>query len=96
MTNKYTIEVSAVFKKCRRRLVKRGYDMKRLEKTIDLLASGNPMPANFQDHALHGKYKGCRECHVDGAGDWLLIYVIKESRLILLLSETGTHADLFE
>ena len=36
--NKYTLEYSARFRKTRRALIKRGYDMSKLEHTIDLLA----------------------------------------------------------
>ena len=83
------------FRRSVRMAAKRGYDLSKLERTIDLLASGNPMPANYQDHALLGNYKGYRECHVDGFGDWLLIYKKDKDKLILVLTATGTHADLF-
>ena len=79
-----------------RSIAKRGYDMSKLERTIDLLASGQPTPPNYQDHPLKGNYIGYRECHVDGAGDWLLIYKKDNNLLILVLTATGTHADLFE
>ena len=83
------------FRRSVRLVAKRGYDLSKLERTIDLLASGKPMPANFQDHALIGNYKGYRECHIDGSGDWLLIYMKDNNKLILVLTATGTHADLF-
>ena len=93
----YDIDRSAKsFRRSVRTVAKRGYNMSKLEKTIDLLAGGKPMPPNYQDHALKGNYKDYRECHVDGAGDWLLIYKKDENRLILVLTATGTHADLFE
>ena len=84
------------FRRSVRIAAKRGYDISKLEVTIDLLASGNPMPPNYQDHALRGNYVGYRECHIDGAGDWLLIYKKNVEMLILVLTATGTHADLFE
>jgi len=93
----YDIDRSAKsFRRSVRAIAKRGYNLSKLENTIDLLASGKPMPANYQDHALKGNFKGYRECHVDGAGDWLLIYKKDENKLILVLTATGTHADLFE
>ena len=94
--NKYTPDYSTKFRRNRRNLIKRGYDMSKLETTIDLLLSGNPMPAKYQDHSLLGNYAGYRECHVDGAGDWLLIYKRHNDKLILVFTATGTHADLFE
>jgi mRNA interferase YafQ len=42
--------------------------MSKLENAVDLLLSGKSMPPNYRDHPLKGKYKGYRECHVDGAG----------------------------
>ena len=36
---------------------------------------------------------GHRECHVQP--DWLLIYYVDDERLVLTLTRTGTHADLF-
>ena len=84
------------FRRSVRKVEKRGYIMSKLAHTIDLLASGEPMPPNYRDHPLKGNYKGLRECHVDGAGDWLLIYKKDDERIVLVLTETGTHADLFE
>ena len=84
------------FKKNRRLLVKRGYDMSKLESTIDILLSGNDIPAKYRDHPLKGNYKDYRECHVDGEGDWLIIYRKYKDKLILVLTATGTHSDLFE
>jgi len=94
---KYTVDRSAKkFRRNVRKMEKRGYDMGKLESTIRLLASGGPMSPKYRDHALKGNYAGCRECHIDGLGDWLLIYRKFEDNLILLLTETGTHADLLE
>ncbi|MCL2188921.1 MAG: type II toxin-antitoxin system YafQ family toxin [Defluviitaleaceae bacterium] len=93
---KYTPDYTTKYRRNRRRLIKRGYDMSKLDNTIILLLSGNPLPPNYKDHALKGNYITYRECHVGGEGDWLLIYKIDNQRLILALTETGTHADLFE
>jgi len=70
--------------------------MLKLDKTITLLISGEPLPPHFRDHPLKGNFKGERECHVDGLPDWLLTYRKDKNRLILLLTGTGTHTDLFE
>ena len=43
--------------------------------------------------SLSGDYIGCRECHI--TPDWLLIYEIKNDELVLCLTRTGTHSDLF-
>ena len=93
---KYTADYTTKFRRNRRNLIKRGYNMSELEDTIDLLLSGKPMPAIYRDHALKGSLSGYRECHVSGLGDWLLIYRKYEEKLILVFTGTGTHADLFE
>ena len=81
------------FKKDYKRIVKRGYNIALLENVIRMLADGETLPAKYRDHALTGNYSGYRECHI--TPDWLLIYEVRESELILVLSRTGTHSDLF-
>jgi mRNA interferase YafQ len=81
------------FKKDYKRIVKRGYDIALLENVIRMLADGETLPAKYRDHTLTGNYSGFRECHI--TPDWLLIYEVRESELILVLSRTGTHSDLF-
>jgi len=90
---KYTIKTSSLFKKDYKTAIKRGYDIALLLEVIGMLANGDTLPEKYQDHALKGKYMGYRECHI--TPDWLLIYKIEESLLILALTRTGTHSDLF-
>lgn len=72
---------------------RRGYDISLLRQVVKQLAAGKPLPPKNRDHPLEGEYVGKRECHI--APDWLLIYSVKESSLILILMRTGTHSDLF-
>ena len=67
--------------------------MSLLTGVIKLLAAGETLPKKFKDHDLSGDYIGCRECHI--TPDWLLVYRINQDKLILVLSRTGTHSDLF-
>ena len=90
---KYQIEMSTRFKKDYKLAQKRGYDISLLKEVIDILASGEQLPEKNVDHPLVGDYKGCRECHIQP--DWLLIYRIEKDLLILGLTRTGTHSDLF-
>lgn len=90
---KYTIEISSKFKKDYKLAKKRGYNMALLQEVVDLLASGETLPDKYRDHSLTGDYDGYRECHV--LPDWLLIYRIENDLLILGLTRTGTHSDLF-
>lgn len=88
-----TIKYQAAFKKDYKRIVKRGYDMRLLEKVIELLANQKPLPEKNRDYQLSGDYAGCRECHI--TPDWLLIYEVADEELILYLTRTGSHSDLF-
>ncbi len=88
-----TIKYQTAFKKDYKRIKKRGYDTRRLERVVGMLASGQELPAEYKDHSLIGVYKGCRECHI--APDWLLVYEIRETELLLLLTRTGSHSDIF-
>lgn len=88
-----TIKYQSAFKKDYKRIVKRGYDIRLLEEVISILANQDPLPEKFRDHSLLGKYAGCRECHI--TPDWLLIYEIDGNELILYLTRTGSHSDLF-
>ena len=87
------IKYHSTFKKDYKKIVKRGYDVKLLEDIIKKLAGGETLPERNRDHNLSGDYSGCRECHI--TPDWLLIYEIYNGELILYLTRTGTHSDLF-
>lgn len=81
------------FKKDYKRAMRRGYDPELLETVVTLLCQQKPLPEKYRDHALTGNYTGYRECHI--TPDWLLIYKISQNHLILTLTRTGTHSDLF-
>ncbi len=72
---------------------KRGYDMRLLDEIVVKLQNKEPLPEKNRDHDLSGEYAGFRECHIQP--DWLLVYRIDNDELILFLSRTGTHSDLF-
>ena len=88
-----TIKYQTAFKKDYKRIVRRGYDVRLLEKVIGLLVDQKPLPEQYRDHNLTGNYAGCRECHI--TPDWLLIYEVDGNELILYLTRTGSHSDLF-
>lgn len=89
----YKIVATGRFKKDLKLANKRGYNLSLLSEVVDMLASGEPLPLKYKDHSLIGDYAGCRECHI--TPDWLLIYEIEEEEIILYLTRTGTHSDLF-
>ena len=88
-----TIRYQSAFKKDYKRIIKRGYNTLLLEEVIRILSSGKSLPKKYLDHELSGNYSGFRECHI--TPDWLLIYSINDSELILYLTRTGSHSDLF-
>ena len=87
------IRVHRLFKKDLKRLERRGYNLDLLRTTVSFLAEQKTLPEKYKDHRLTGDYTGYRECHI--TPDWLLVYRIDRDQLILVLTRTGTHSDLF-
>jgi mRNA interferase YafQ len=88
-----TIRYSSQFRKDYKIIKKRGYDTRLFEEAVGILSVEQSLPSKYRDHALTGDYTGHRECHI--TPDWLLIYKIQDNQLILELTRTGTHSDLF-
>lgn len=89
----YKIVYTNRMKKDAKLMKKRGKDMGKLVDVLSLLASGDPLPAQYKDHSLTGNLHDFRECHIEP--DWLLMYQTYEDILILSATATGSHADLF-
>ena len=83
---------AAKFRKDVERVRRRGKDLSKLRKAIELLAAGDQLPTSYRDHALKGEFHGFRDCHLEP--DWLLIYA--QTKQTLQLVRTGTHSDLFD
>lgn len=90
---KYTVKVTTQFRKDYKQAMKRGLNIALLDQVIEKLALGIPLPENNRDHALSGIWSRHRECHIPP--DWLLIYRKEAAVLVLTLTRTGTHSDLF-
>ncbi len=90
---KYEIKFSNQFKKDIKLAKKQGKDIEKLFLAVDILASGGKLDPKYRDHELTGNYKGFRECHIEP--DFLLIYGISNNTLVLVLSRTGSHSELF-
>ncbi len=89
----YEVKPTSRFKRDLKYFQRRGYDMRLLTAVIQTLASGEPLTEKHNDHALSGVWSRHRECHV--TPDWLLIYKVEDDILVLTLTRTGTHSDLF-
>ena len=90
---KYHVRPTKKFQKDLKRVQRRGYDLSLLTEILKKLANGESLPEKNRDHLLTGNFSGCRECHI--TPDWLLVYEIYEEELLLYLTRTGTHSDLF-
>lgn len=91
---KYEVKFTSAMKKDMKKVEKRHYDLSLFAEIVGKLANALPLDEKYYDHELEGNWKNHRECHIKP--DWLLIYQIKDDVLILELSRTGTHADLFK
>lgn len=80
------------FKKDFRRMTSRDKDEDKLWDIVDKLLKDESLPKRCKDHALYGKWKNRRDCHIEP--DWLLIYCKDKHNLIL--ERTGTHSDLYK
>ena len=90
---KYSLQATSKFKKNYKQMQKRGLKKEELQKVVELLRNGEKLDIKHKDHALKGKFKKYRECHINP--DWLLVYEIRDDILVLTLIDTGSHADLF-
>lgn len=90
----YIVKYTTRFKKDYKLAKRRGLNIQLLQEIVKKLASGEALDESHKDHGLSGKWEGYRECHIQP--DWLLIYHINKNVLVLTLSRTGTHSDLFQ
>jgi len=86
-------ELSNQFKRDYDLLIRRGYDISKLDTVVLILLKQNPLEPQHRDHPLKGRWYGYRGCHV--ADDWVLVYKVDNDRLKLMLSRTGTHVDIY-
>ena len=82
---------SSQFKKDVKRMERRGKNLAKLKRILDLLIDGKLLPSEYKDHPLRGEFAGSRDCHLEP--DWVLIYTLEENHV--RFERTGTHSDLF-
>lgn len=90
---RYEIKNTTQFKKDYKLARRRGLNMDLLKDVVTRFANGEPLDPRHKDHPLSGEWSGHRECHIQP--DWLLIYRYENDILVLALTRTGTHSDLF-
>ena len=86
------IRPTSRFKKDFKRATKQGRDLKKLGAVLKTLLIPRPLPAEFKDHKLKGKWSDFRECHIEP--DWLLVYTITDFEL--RPARLGSHTELFD
>ena len=84
---------SGKFRRDYKRIQKQGKDVNLLLSVVDTLAAEKPLERKYRDHAMSGDFIGHRECHIEP--DWLLIYKVEQDALLLTLTRTGSHSELF-
>ena len=83
---------STQYKKDYKRYKKYPKKIDALKEILKLLQEEKPIPGEYLPHMLHGNYKGCVECHIQG--DFLLIWFDPNSDIIELV-RLGSHSELF-
>jgi mRNA interferase YafQ len=81
------------FRKELKLMENRHKNINKLGDVINMLVQEIPFLPRHEDHPLHGKYKGKRECHVEP--DWLLIYRVDAEKRRVIFYRTGSHSDLY-
>jgi mRNA interferase YafQ len=93
----YNVYKTNTFKKNVTLCYKRNLDLNLLEEVIVKLAKKEQLPEKNFPHPLKGYKKKqneeVMECHIQP--DWLLVWTQNETELLLLLTNTGTHSDIF-
>lgn len=91
----YRSDYTKTFVKAWERYNKAGRrDMHDAAAIMSLVLSGNPIPPEYSDHPLTGDMQGFRELHI--GGDYLLVYRVDDKKHLVVFTDLGTHAELFE
>ena len=82
------------FEKDLKKAKKQHKDIEGLKFIMKQLTAENQLEAKYLDHPLKGRWKGCRECHIEN--DWLLIYRVKKKENEIWFERLGSHSELFK
>jgi mRNA interferase YafQ len=82
---------SREFKKSYRKL--RRAEQERFKERIKIFGA-DPFDPMLRNHALVGKYEGCRSIAV--GGDMRVVYRVTELGDVILLLDIGTHSKLYK
>lgn len=94
MSTKYKLRITGECKQNLKRCKRRGLPMDELWTVVGKLLNGETLEEKYRAHILTGDRKGQWECHIQP--NWLLVWEQRDMELILVMLNTGTHADLFD
>lgn len=86
------------FERDMKRLAKKHVDLTPLRNIMNLIlensaASERILVQRHNKHQLKENWKGSFECHIENAGNWLLVWMETEDQAIF--ERTGTHKEIF-
>ncbi len=90
---KYDVIIKNSCKKDIKKAKKQGKNLTLLFEIVDQLSEGKTLDPKYKDHKLSGDHEGKRECHIEP--DFLLVYQIAKSVVILYLIRVGSHSEIF-
>lgn len=90
----YKVKRTSQFKRSFKLAIKRGKNPEILRRAVGLLIADGRLPKEYSPHLLKGTFRGIWECHLEP--DWLLLWKQNDVELVLILTDTGTHSDLFK
>jgi mRNA interferase YafQ len=86
------LQPTTQFRKDYKRFKNNTKKVEALKDVLEKLMNEEPIPDEYLPHMLHGDYKGCMECHIQG--DFLLIW-IDDDKDVIELVRLGSHSELF-
>ncbi len=90
----YLIKLSSSSKRALKKLGRSGtFDSTVFNEVVHILEKGIAFPARYKDHQLHGELAHLRECHL--GFDLLLLYERADMLGVVVISDIGTHTELF-
>ena len=89
----YKIKTTNAFERDFDKCVKRGLPIEELRVAMKLLEENGHLPKEYKPHKLVGTRIGQWECHIKP--NWLLVWEQRDAELIMIMLNTGTHADVF-
>ncbi|MCF8359304.1 MAG: type II toxin-antitoxin system YafQ family toxin [Prolixibacteraceae bacterium] len=89
----FSCNFTTKFKKDYKLAKKRGWDLSLFENAYDLLELKGELPSDYKPHPLSGKWTGYLDAHIQS--DWVLIYKVDKTTMMVDFVRMGTHSDLF-